>query len=191
MSATATVPFMDLRPGADAPDVQAAIQRVIDRGWFILGPELAAFEDEFAAAMGGQYAVGVGTGTDAIALLLRALGIGPGDEVITPSFTYIATTEVIALLRLKPVFVEVDPHTFCMDPESLRRAITPNTKLFMFSSPCNPSGSVYSKAEAYTIGSSDVIRDAVEASERGQKDIAAVLLGTFDVEVNWIDDGYS
>jgi dTDP-4-amino-4,6-dideoxygalactose transaminase len=73
------VPFMSLKPGPDAPAVREAIARVIDRGWFILGPELAAFEDEFAAASGARHAVGVGTGTDAIALALRALGIGPGE----------------------------------------------------------------------------------------------------------------
>jgi dTDP-4-amino-4,6-dideoxygalactose transaminase len=109
MSATATVPFMDLRPGADAPDVQAAIQRVIDRGWFILGPELAAFEDEFAAAMGGQYAVGVGTGTDAIALLLRALGIGPGDEVITAPVSAAYSALAIMMAGARPVFADLNP----------------------------------------------------------------------------------
>ena len=79
----ARVPFMSLVPGEDAAVVRDAIDRVVERGWFILGPELAAFEEEFAAASGSKYAVGVGTGTDALALALRAMGIGPGDEVIT------------------------------------------------------------------------------------------------------------
>ena len=78
------VPFNALRPGIDAADVRAAIDRVIASGWFVLGPEVEAFEAEFATASQVPHAVGVGTGTDAITLILRALEIGPGDEVITP-----------------------------------------------------------------------------------------------------------
>ena len=78
-----TIPFLSLRPGDDAPVVQRAIQRVLERGWFVLGPELESFEKAFAQATGAGFAVGVGTGTDAIALSLRVLGIGPGDDVIT------------------------------------------------------------------------------------------------------------
>ena len=77
------VPFLRLTPGDDGPDVDAAIRRVVQSGWFVLGPEVEAFEREFAAASGAPHAVGVGNGTDALALALRALGIGPGDEVIT------------------------------------------------------------------------------------------------------------
>ena len=77
------IPFVSLVPGEDAADVRRAIDRVIERGWFVLGPEVSTFEQEFAAASGAAHAVGVGTGTDAIALILRALGIGAGDEVIT------------------------------------------------------------------------------------------------------------
>ena len=78
------IPFMSLTPADDAAEVRAAIDRVVARGWFVLGPEVDLFEAEFAAAMGASCAVGVGCGTDAIALILRALGIGPGDEVIRP-----------------------------------------------------------------------------------------------------------
>jgi aspartate aminotransferase len=78
---------------------------------------------------------------------MMALDLKPCDEIITPSFTYIATTEVVALLGLKPVFVDVDPISFCMDIESLKKAITPKTKMIWYSSPCNPSGSVYSREE--------------------------------------------
>ena len=77
------IPFLDLRPGADAAAIREAIERVVVRGWFILGPELEAFESEFASACRAPHAIGVGTGTDAIALALRALDIGAGDEVIT------------------------------------------------------------------------------------------------------------
>ena len=83
----AELPFNDLSPGDDDSDVRAAIDRVLRRGWFILGPELEAFEAEFAAASGARFAIGVGNGTDAIALLLRASGIRPGDEVIVPAMT--------------------------------------------------------------------------------------------------------
>ena len=80
---TARIPFMRLVPGEDRPAVDAAIRRVVDRGWYVLGPEVEAFEQGFADACGAAHAVGVGTGTDAIAIILRGLGIGPGDEVIT------------------------------------------------------------------------------------------------------------
>src|SRR4029077_3755585 len=77
------IPFLQLTPQEDDAAVRAAIDRVVTRGWFVLGPELAAFEQEFAAAAGAPHAIGVGTGTDALAIALRAVGIGPGDEVIT------------------------------------------------------------------------------------------------------------
>ena len=81
------IPFIDLRPGEDDAAVRAAIDRVVTRGWFVLGPEVEAFEAEFAEASGAAHAVGVGNGTDAIALLLRAIGVKPGDEVIVPALT--------------------------------------------------------------------------------------------------------
>jgi dTDP-4-amino-4,6-dideoxygalactose transaminase len=128
---SARVPFMDLRPGADAAAVQSAIQRVIDRGWFILGPELAAFETEFAAAMGGTHAVGVGTGTDAIALLLRGLGVGPGDEVITAPVSAAYSALAIMMVGARPVFADLDPQRLTLDPRAAEAAITPRTKAIM------------------------------------------------------------
>lgn len=128
---TARVPFMDLRPGADAADIHAAIQRVIDRGWFILGPELAAFEDEFARAMGGSHAVGVGTGTDAIAILLRALGIGPGDEVITAPVSAAYSALAIMMAGARPVFADLDSERLTLDPRAAEAAITPRTRAIM------------------------------------------------------------
>jgi dTDP-3-amino-3,4,6-trideoxy-alpha-D-glucose transaminase len=125
------VPFMDLRPGPDGPAVQQAIQRVIDRGWFILGPELAAFEAEFAVAMGGTHAVGVGTGTDAIALLLRGLGIGPGDEVITAPVSAAYSALAIMMVGARPVFADLDPARLTLDPRAAEAAITPRTKAIM------------------------------------------------------------
>ena len=125
------VPFMDLRPGPDAAAVQSAIQRVIDRGWFILGPELAAFEAEFADAMGGTHAVGVGTGTDAIALLLRGLGVGPGDEVITAPVSAAYSALAIMMVGARPVFADLDPQRLTLDPRAAEAAITPRTKAIM------------------------------------------------------------
>ncbi len=125
------IPFMDLRPAGDAAGVQAAIQRVIDRGWFILGPEVAAFEDEFASAMGAAYAVGVGNGTDAIALLLRALGIGPGDEVITAPVSAAYSVLAIMMVGARPVFADLDPARLTLDPRAADAAITPRTAAIM------------------------------------------------------------
>ena len=87
MTGGTRIPFVDLRPGRDHAEIAAAIERVVTRGWFVLGPEVEAFETEFAAASGAAHAVGVANGTDAIALVLRALDIGPGDEVVVPAMT--------------------------------------------------------------------------------------------------------
>jgi dTDP-4-amino-4,6-dideoxygalactose transaminase len=125
------IPFMTLRPGPDAPAVRAAIDRVIDRGWFILGPELAAFEKEFAAAAGSAYAIGVGTGTDAIALTLRALGIGPGAEVITSPLSAAYSALAIMMAGATPVFADIDPERLTLDPRAAEAAITPRTAALM------------------------------------------------------------
>ncbi len=124
---TVRVPFLRLRPGEDGPAVQAAIARVVDRGWFILGPEVEAFEAEFAAASGAPHAVGVGTGTDALALIIRALGIGPGDEVITSPLTAAYTGLAIMMAGARPVFADVDPERLTLDPAAAAAAVTPRT----------------------------------------------------------------
>ena len=124
---TLRVPFMSLVPGSDEAAVREAIDRVIARGWFILGPELSAFEQEFAAASGGKYAVGVGTGTDAIALALRAMGIGPGDEVITAPMSAAYTALAIMMAGATPVFADLDPDRLTMDPAATEAAITSRT----------------------------------------------------------------
>ena len=110
------------------PSVDAAIQSVITKAQFINGPEVATFQEELSEYLGVKHVIPCANGTDALQIAMMGLGLQPGDEVITPSFTYIATTEVIALLGLTPVFVEVDAETFCMDPSSLANAITSNTK---------------------------------------------------------------
>ena len=122
-----TIPFIDLRPGEDEAAVRAAVARVIASGWFVLGPELEAFEAEFAQASGAAHAVGVGNGTDAIALLLRAVGIKDGDEIIVPALTAAYTALGVLLAGATPVFADVDPETLTIDPASCEAAITPRT----------------------------------------------------------------
>lgn len=109
-------------------DIDAGIQRVLDHGQYILGPEVAELEEKLAAYTGAQHCITVANGTDALQIAQMALGIGPGDEVITPGFTYIATAETVALLRAKPVYVDITPRTYNLDPALLEAAITPRTK---------------------------------------------------------------
>ena len=125
------VPFLSLKPGEDDALVREAVNRVIDRGWFVLGPELEALEAEFATASGAAHAVGVNTGTDAIALLLRGLGIGPGDEVITAPLTAAYTALAVMMAGARPVFADIDPERHTIDPAAIEAAITPRTAAIM------------------------------------------------------------
>lgn len=109
-------------------EIDAGIQRVLDHGQYILGPEVAELEEKLCAYTGAQYCITVANGTDALQIAQMALGIGPGDEVITPGFTYIATAETVALLGAKPVYVDIDSRTYNLDPALLEAAITPRTK---------------------------------------------------------------
>lgn len=120
----APLPFNDLSPGEDDQDVRSAIDRVLRRGWFVLGPELEAFETEFAAAAGARHAVGVGNGTDAIALLLRASGIAPGDEVMVPGMTAAFTALAVIAAGAAPVIVDVDPETLTLDVAACEASLT-------------------------------------------------------------------
>ncbi|WP_223414076.1 MULTISPECIES: DegT/DnrJ/EryC1/StrS family aminotransferase [unclassified Pseudomonas] len=108
--------------------IDAGIQRVLAHGQYILGPEVAELEERLAAFVGAKHCITCANGTDALQIAQMALGIGPGDEVITPGFTYIATAETVALLGAKPVYVDVDPRTYNLDPALLEAAITPRTK---------------------------------------------------------------
>jgi len=121
------VPFNDVRLREDATAVDVAVRRVIDRGWFVLGPELEQFEAEFAAAVGSGTSVGVGTGTDAIALALRALGIGPGDEVITAPLSAAYTALAVMMAGARPVFADIDDERLTVDPRAVDAAVTPRT----------------------------------------------------------------
>jgi dTDP-4-amino-4,6-dideoxygalactose transaminase len=124
------VPFLDLKPGylELKQELDAAYERVMQSGWFILGEETRGFEDEFASYCGAGHAVGVGNGLDALHLILRAMDIGPGDEVLVPANTYIATWLAVSYAGATPVPVEPDERTFNLDPARLEAAITPRTR---------------------------------------------------------------
>jgi len=121
------IPFLSLTPREDAPAVRAAIQRVIDRGWFVLGPEVEAFEQAFAAVSGAAHGVGVGTGTDALVLILKALGIGRGDEVITTPLSAAYTALAVMMAGARPVFADVDPERLTIDPAAVESLVGPST----------------------------------------------------------------
>lgn len=127
MTETLVIPFLQLKPGGDSAVVQEAIARVIASGWFILGPELEAFEREFAAASGARAAVGVGSGTDALAIALRALGIGRGDEVITSPLSAAYSALAIMMTGAQPVFADIDSDRLTIDPQAIAAAITSRT----------------------------------------------------------------
>lgn len=154
------------------PQIDAAIQRVLDHGKFILGPEVDELEEKLIAYTGAKYCITVANGTDALQIALMALGVGPGDEVITPGFSYIAAAEATALLRAKPVFVDVDASTYNLDPALLEQAITPRTKAIIpvnLYGQCADYDAINSIAEKYGI---TVIEDAAQsfgASYKGRK----------------------
>jgi dTDP-4-amino-4,6-dideoxygalactose transaminase len=132
-SAAPAVPFLDLKSiqQRHAEGLRAAFDRVLDSGWYVLGQELAAFEREYAAYCGAAHAVGVANGLDAMVLVLRALDIGPGDEVIVPSNTYIATWLAVTAVGARPVPVEPVEATANLDPALLAAALTPHTRAVM------------------------------------------------------------
>jgi len=127
---TRKIPMVDLEAQTKAlwPELEKAALDVLRSGRFILGPNVEAFEREAAAFLGVRHAVGVGSGTDALVLGLRALGIGPGDEVIVPSFTFFASAESVSLVGATPVFADIEPHTFCLEPDSVAKAISLRTR---------------------------------------------------------------
>jgi len=124
------VPFVDFKAHVAAlrAELDEAVARVLESGWFILGPEGEAFERELAAALGAREAVAVANGTDALALALRALGVGPGDEVVTTSISAAFTGLAVRMAGARPVFADVDPRTLTLDPEAVARALTPRTR---------------------------------------------------------------
>ena len=128
---TLRIPFLDLHLAEESDAVREAIARVIDRAWFVLGPEVESFEREFASESGAPHAVGVGNGTDAITLILRALGIGAGDEVITTPLSAAYTAIAIVMAGAHPVFADIDPERLTLDPAAAERAITSRTRALL------------------------------------------------------------
>jgi dTDP-4-amino-4,6-dideoxygalactose transaminase len=127
------IPILDLKPqyASIKAEIHAAIDQVLESGAFIMGPDVKQFETEVAAYLGVKHAIGVNSGTDALVIGLKALGIGAGDEVITTPFSFFATAESISSVGAKPVFVDIDPLTFNIDPKLIEAAITPKTKAIM------------------------------------------------------------
>ncbi|MEO6859816.1 MAG: DegT/DnrJ/EryC1/StrS family aminotransferase [Solirubrobacteraceae bacterium] len=156
-----TVPLFDtasaLEPLRD--ELRAALLGVVDSGGFILGAEVASFEHELAGYVGAEHAVGVGNGTDALTIALRAMGVGPGDEVVVPSFTFYASAEAVPSTGARPVFCDIDPETFCVTPETVRTALTPRTKAVIV---VHLFGNVAPVAEIAALGV-PVLEDAAQA----------------------------
>ena len=140
--------------------IDAAIAAVLDGQRFILGPEVSAFEGEFATACGARHAIGVANGTDALTIALKAMGVGPGDEVVVPSFTFYASAEAIPPTGATPVFCDVDPETFCVTADTVRAALTPRTKAVIA---VHLFGNVAPVAEIEALGV-PVLEDAAQAA---------------------------
>jgi dTDP-3-amino-3,4,6-trideoxy-alpha-D-glucose transaminase len=124
------VPLFDTSTalGGIQSELRAAVSSVLDSERYILGPEVSRFEEDFATYCGAAHAVGVANGTEAITIALRAMGVGPDDEVVVPSFTFWASAEAIPATGATPVFCDIDPQTYCVTPETVRAALTPRTK---------------------------------------------------------------
>jgi len=152
--------------------IDAGIQKVLDHGQYILGPEVQELEEKLAAYVGAKYCITCANGTDALQIVQMAFGIGPGDEVITPGFTYIATAETVAVLGAKPIYVDIDPKTYNLDVEKLEAAITPRTKAIIPVSlygQCADMDAINAIAAKYNI---PVIEDAAQsfgATYKGRK----------------------
>ncbi len=130
---TSPVPVLDLSPEIEAlwDEFNEAFQRVLRSGRFVMGPEVKALEAEAAAYLGARHAIGVNSGTDALVIALRALGVGPGDEVVTTPFSFFATAESISIVGAEPVFADIDEESFNIDPEAIEAKITPRTKAIL------------------------------------------------------------
>src|SRR3954451_10349809 len=160
-----------LAPYQDA--IVDKLREVAAGGRYILGPEVKGFEDEFAAWLGAAHCVGVGNGTDALQIALRAAGVGPGDDVVMPSLTFYATAEAAANLGARPVFCDVDPETFCVTREAVERALTPNTKAIV---PVRLFGTLAPFADLMELGP-PVVEDAAQAAGSSMNGAKAGTLG--------------
>jgi dTDP-4-amino-4,6-dideoxygalactose transaminase len=164
------------------PELQRRVSAVIESGRFIGGPEVQAFEGELAAYLGVEHVVGVGNGTDALTIALLALGVGPGDDVLVPSFTFYASVEAIPHTGARPVFCDVDPETFCITRETVERALTPATKaivpVHLFGAPA-PLDEILPLARERGIAVLEDAAQAAGATLRGRRAGALADAATF------------
>src|SRR5215216_6565064 len=156
----AAVPLFSSNLAPHMRAIEEALVRVARSGRYILGPEVEAFESEFAAYLGVRHCVGVANGTDALTIALRALGIRPGDDVVMPSFTFYATAEAAIAAGATPVFCDIDPDTFCVTAETVKAALTPRTKAIV---PVHLFGNVAPVGELRELGL-PVLEDAAQAA---------------------------
>ena len=176
------IPFIDLAAQQDRlrTEIEAGIARVLAHGQYILGPEVAELEDKLASYTGAKHCISVANGTDALQIALMALGVGPGDEVITPGFSYIATAEAAALLGAKVIYVDINPITYNMNPALLEAAITSRTKVIipvsLYGQPAD-FDIINEIAQRYSV---PVIEDAAQsfgASYKGRKSCNLSTIG--------------
>lgn len=175
------IDFIDLKAQQNRikDKIDAGIQNVLTHGQYILGPEVTELEEKLASYVGAKHCITCANGTDALQIAQMAFGIGPGDEVITPGFTYIATAETVALLGAKPVYVDVNPKTYNLDVEKLEAAITPRTKAIIPVSlygQCADFDAINTIAEKYGI---PVIEDAAQSFGATYKGRKSCNLSTF------------
>ncbi len=177
-----SIPFIDLKTQYKAlkSSIDSRIQKVLDHGAYVNGPEVAELEIKLAAHTGSKYALTCASGTDALVIPMMALGIGPGDEVITSAFSFIATAETICLVGAKPIYVDIDPATYNIDPKAIERAITTKTKAII---PVSLYGQMADMDEINAIAKKHnlfVIEDAAQsygASYKDRKSSNASLVG--------------
>ena len=177
------IPFIDLKTQYQAikDDVQIRIDRVLEHGQYINGPEVAELEEKLAAFVGVKHCIGASSGTDTLLMAMMALGIGPGDEVITTPFTFIATGEMIILAGATPVFVDIDPRTYNIDAALIEACITPRTRAIMPVSlygQCADMDAINSIAAKHDLA---VIEDAAQsfgAEYNGQKSCGISTIGS-------------
>lgn len=176
------IEFIDLKAQQRKllPELERRMKAVLQHGRYIMGPEIGELEGTLAAYVGVKHCIAVASGTDALLISLMALGIGPGDEVITTPFTFIATAETIALLGAKPIFVDIDPKTYNIDPNLVASAVTPRTKAILPVSlygQCADLDAINAIAEQYGI---PVVEDACQsfgATYKGRKSCALSTIG--------------
>ena len=174
------IPFTDLRTQYESlkPSIQSRIEAVLDHGLYIMGPEVKELEDKLASFVGVKHCISASSGTDTLLIAMMALGIGPGDEVITTPFTFVSTGEMIVLLGAKPVFVDIDPHTYNIDSSLIEAAITSKTRAILPVSlfgQCSDMDSINEIAGKYGL---PVIEDAAQSFGAKYKDRRSCGLST-------------